>query len=569
LCPSSKSNRPCQSLDSRLTPKIARDLCQRTGSAAVLDGTIAQIGTQYSLILKTVNCSSGESLVSTEVQASDKNHVLDALGKAASEIRSKLGESLGTVHKFDTPLEQSTTPSLEALQAYSLGWRTMVGKSDFAAAVPFFQRAVSLDPNFAMAYSSLGNAYWSLGETNLGAENVRKAYELREQVSDRERFYIKCNYQWATGDLEKAALAYELWAQTYPRDFTPPRNLAAIYGSLGQYDKALTESREALRLDPGSALSYLYLVESYLSLNRLEEARDTAAEAKAKRLDSPFMRLSLYELAFLQNDEAGMAQQVTWAAGKSAVEDLLLGSEADTAAYSGQLRRAREFSRRAVASAERAKEQETAATYEADAALREALFGHAAAAGERAGAALRLSTARDVQYGAVLALAIAADAARQTQIEKLAADLDRRFPEDTMVEFNYLPTVHAQLAFNRKDYSKAIEALQSAAPYELGTPSGSWSPTLYPVYLRGEVDLAVHRGSEAVAEFHKILDHRGIVLNASIGALARLGLARAHALSGDTARSRDAYQDFLTLWKDADPDIPSLKEAIAEYAKLQ
>jgi eukaryotic-like serine/threonine-protein kinase len=557
-----------QPLDSRLTPNIARDLCQRTESAAVLDGTIAQIGTRYSLILKTVSCSSGESIASTVVQASDKNHVLDALGKAASEIRGKLGESRGTVHKFDIPLEQSTTPSLEALQAYSLGWRTMVEGSDFAAAVPFFQRAVSLDSNFAMAYSSLGNAYWSLGESTLGTENVRKAYELRAQVSDRERFYIECNYQWATGDLEKARLAYELWAQTYPRDFTPPRYLAAIYGSLGQYDRALTESRVALRLDPGSALSYLYLVDSYLSLSRLEEAGNTAAEAKAKKLDSPFMHLCLYELAFLRNDKAGMAQQVTWAAGKSAVEGVLLGSEADTAAYSGQLRRAREFSGQAVASAERAKEKETAANYEADAALREALFGHAAETGERAIAALKLSTARDVQYGAALALAVAPGAARQTQVEKLAADLDRRFPEDTMVRFTYLPTVHAQLAFNRKDYSKAIEALQSAAPYELGTPSASWSPTLYPIYLRGEVYVAAHRGSEAAAEFQKILDHRGIVLNALIGALARLGLARAYALSGDTARSHDAYQDFLTLWKNADPDIPILKQAKAEYARL-
>jgi Flp pilus assembly protein TadD len=355
----------------------------------------------------------------------------------------------------------------------------MVGKSDFAAAVPFFQRAVSLDRNFAMAYSALGNAYWSLGETDLGAENVDKAYKLRERVSDRERFYIECNYQWASGDLEKARQTYELWAQTYPRDFTPRRNLAAIYWTLGQYDNALAESREALRLDQ-SALSYLYLVESYLSLSRLEEARAMAEDAKAKEFDSPFMHLCLYQLAFLQNDAAAMAQQVTWAAGKSAVEDVLLASEADTAAYSGRLRMAREFSGRAAASAERAKEQETAAGYEADAALREALFGSAAEARERASAALRLSKARDVQHGAALALAVAANVARaQTQVEKLADDLARRFREDTLVRFSYVPTLRAQLAFNRKNYSKAIEALESAAPYELGSPSGSSSPTLY------------------------------------------------------------------------------------------
>jgi eukaryotic-like serine/threonine-protein kinase len=555
-----------QPLDARLTPQIARELCQRTQSAVVLDGAIVQIGTRYSLVLKVNNCETGESLASTEAQASDKNHVLDALGKVASEIRNKLGESLSTVHKFDTPVEQATTPSLEALQAYSLGRKTMVGNADFPSAVRSFQRAISLDPNFAMAYSSLGNAYWALGETTLGAENVKKAYDLRERVSDREKFYIECNYEWATGDLEKARRAYELWAQTYPRDFTPRRNLASIYGSLGQFDNALSESREALHLDPGSAQSYILLVESYLSLNRLKEARATAEEAEAKKLDSPFLRLFLYELAFLQNDEAGMAQQVTWAAGKSAVEDLLLASEADTAAYSGRLRDAREFSRRAVASAERAEEKETAASYEAGASLREALFGHAAEAGDRSAAALRLSTARHVQYGAALALAIAADAVRaQTQIEKLADDLDKRFPEDTLVQFNYLPTVRAQLALNRKHYLKAIEALRSAAPYELG---GSLSPELYPIYLRGEAYLASHQGKEAAAEFQKILDHPGVVLNEPIGALAHLQVGRAYAMQGDTAKAKTAYLDFLSLWKDADHDIPILKEAKGEYAKL-
>jgi eukaryotic-like serine/threonine-protein kinase len=553
--------------DARLTPQIARELCQRTQSAAVLDGAIAQIGTRYSLVLKAINCETGESLASTEAQASDKNHVLDELGKVSLEIRDKLGESLSTVQKFDTPVEQATTPSLEALQAYSLGRKTMVGNADFPSAVRSFQRAISLDPNFAMAYSSLGNAYWSLGETTLGAENVKKAYELRERVSDREKFYIECNYEWATGDLEKARRAYELWAQTYPRDYTPRRNLASIYGSLGQFDNALAESREALRLDPGSAQSYVFLVESYLSLNRLEEARATAEEAQAKKLDSPFLRLFLYEVAFLQRDEAGMAQQVTWAVGKSAVEDLLLASEADTAAYSGRLLDAREFSRRAVASAERAKEKETAASYEADAGLREALFGHAAEAGERAAAALRLSTARHVQYGVALALAIAADAVwAQTQIEKLADDLDKRFPEDTLVQFNYLPTVHAQLALNRKHYWKALEVLRSAAPYELG---GSLSPELYPVYLRGGAYLGSHQGKEAVAEFQKILGHPGVVLNEPIGALAHLQVGRAYAMQGDTLKARTAYQDFFALWKDADPDIPILKEAKAEYEKLQ
>jgi eukaryotic-like serine/threonine-protein kinase len=557
-----------QPAEAKLTPEIARELCQRTGSTAVLDGSIAQIGAQYSLILKAVNCSGGESLASTEAQASDKNHVLDALGTAASEIRKKLGESLSMVQKFNTPVEQATTPSLEALQAYSLGWKTMVGKGDFAVAIPLFQRAIRLDPNFAMAYALLGVVYSQTGETILGVQNTRKAYELRDRVSEREKFDIECDYQlFVTGDLEKARQSFELWAQTYPRDWVPPSALGIIYNNLGQYDKALAEHREALRLDPGRAVSYDNVVQSYLNLNRLKEARATAEEAQAKKLDSPFMLIELYQLAFLENDAARMAQQVASSAGKRGWEHWLLCNEADMAAYSGRLGKAREFSRQAVASAERAERKETAAGYEAEAALREALFGNAAEVRERAAAALGLSTGRDVQYGAALARAFAGDVARA---QALADDLSGRFPEDTLVQFNYLPTVRAQLALTRKDASKAIEALQAAAPYELGWPGRSaFSPALYPVYVRGEAYLAAHRGSEAAAEFQKILDQRGVVFNEPIAALAHLGLARAYALQGDTAKARTAYQDFLALWKDADPDIPILQQAKAEYAKLK
>lgn len=445
----------------------------------------------------------------------------------------------------------------------------MAEKSDFAAAVPLFQRAVSVDPNFALAYSSLGNAYWSLGETKMGAENVRKAYALRQRVSDRERFYIECNYEWAIGDLERARRAYELWAQTYPRDFTPPRNLAAIYASLGKYDNALAESREAFRLDSGSAMSYFYVVTAYLSLNRLEEARATAQEAQAKSFDSPWLRFNLYQLAFLQNDAAGMALQAAWAVGKPGVEDVLFGAQADTAAYSGRLLDAREFSRRAVASALRGKERETAASYEADVAVREALLGDEAEARARAAAALTLSTARDVLYGAALALAVTANARVQTQTEKLIDDLAKQFPEDTLVQFSYIPTIRAQLAFNRKEFSKAIDVLQAAAPYEFGSSTTALFPALIPIYLRGNAYLALGRGGEAVGEFQKILDHSGVVLNEPIAALAHLGLARGKAISGEKTKARSAYQDFLSLWKDADTDIPILKQAQTEYAKLQ
>ena len=553
-----------QKPDAKLTPEIARELCQRTGSAAVLDGSIAQIGTQYLLTLKAVNCASGESLASTEAQASDKNHVLDALGKTASEIRNKLGESLSTVQKFDTPLEQATTPSLEALQAYSLGRKASAG-SDWADRRAVLPASHPPRPEFRHGLCQARDVlYESRARPAWGPRTRGKAYELRDRVSEREKFYIESHYyENVTGDLEKARQAYELWAQTYPRDWSPLPPLYGIYGVLGQYDKALAEARESLRLNPANGLSYSSLVGAYLSLNRLEEARATAEEAQAKKLDSPALHFLLYQLAFLQNDAAGMAQQVAWAAGKPGVEDVLLGNEADTAAYSGRLGEAREFSRRAVASAERAEEKEAAAGYEADAALREALFGNPAEARQRAAAALALSTGRDVQYGAALALALAGDAARA---QALADDLGKRFPEDTVVQFNYLPTLRAQLALNHDDASKAIEALQVATPYELGSVSYS---ALYPVYVRGEAYLAAHQGSEAAAEFQKILDHRGIVLNEPIGALAHLQIGRAYAMQGDTAKAKAAYQDFLTLWKDADPDIPILIAAKSEYAKLQ
>jgi eukaryotic-like serine/threonine-protein kinase len=548
--------------DARLTFEIAQELCQRTESAAVLNGSIASLGTQYVLGLKTVNCRTGDSLAQEQATADDKEHVLKALSEAAVKLRAKLGESLSSVQKLDMPIEQATTPSLEALQAYSLGRKTIVGKGDWAAAVPLFQQAIRLDPNFAMAYASLGVDYSNLGETSLASENTKKAYELRERVSEREKFYIESHYyHYVTGDLEKARQTYELWTQTYPRDLVPPNNLGVIYENFGEYDKALAESLEALRLDPGSGASYANLVAHYLYLNRLEEARATADEAQAKNLDSPPLRFKLYVLAFLKNDAAGMAQQVAWAAGKPGVEDALLGGEADTAAYSGRLAKARELSRRAVTSAERAEEKENAAGNEAEAALREALLGNAAEARQRAAAALVFSPGRDVQLYAALARAFAGDAARA---QALADDLAKRFPEDTVVQFNYLPTVYAQLALNRNNASKAIETLRAAAPYELGAGGG-----LYPVYVRGKAYLAENQGGEAATEFQKILDQRGVVGNEPIGALAHLGLARAYDLQGDSAKARAAYNDFFALWKDADPDIPILQQAKAEYSKLK
>jgi eukaryotic-like serine/threonine-protein kinase len=556
-----------QKPDAKLTPEIARELCQRTGSAAVLDGSITQIGTPYLLTLKAVNCASGESLASTEAQASDKNHVLDALGKTASEIRNKLGESLNTVKKFDTPLEQATTPSLEALRALSLGNKVLHTAGD-AAAIPFFKRAIELDPNFALAYAWLGVVANDIGESGIAADYARKAYELRDRTSEPEKYFISAHFhKQVTGNMETAVQFCELWIQSYRRSETPHHLLSgAIYPVIGKYEKAVEEGREAVRLNPDDPVSYSLLNFSYISLNRLDEAKASYEQALERKLNYPLFYLGLYEIAFLQNDAAGMAQQVALSAGQPGTEDVLLGLEADTAAYSGRLREAREFSRRAVDSAERSGEKEAAATRSATSGLREALFGNADEARRRASLAMAHSAGRDVQYGAALTLAYAGD-----DTQALANDLGKRFPEDTIVQFNYLPTLRAKLSASRRNPSNAIESLRAAAQYELGQTTFSnvgWT-ALYPVYVRGEAYLAAHQGSEAAVEFQKILDHRGIVLNEPIGALAHLGLARALAMQSDATKARAAYQDFFTLWKDADSGIPILIAAKSEYSKLK
>jgi eukaryotic-like serine/threonine-protein kinase len=552
----------------RLTPEIARELCQRTGSAAVLDGSIAQIGAQYLLTLKALNCVSGESLASTEAQASDKSHVLDALGKTASEIRNKLGESLSTVQKFDTPLEQATTPSLEALKAFSSGFE--IHTTGDAAAIPFYNHAIELDPNFALAYAWLGVSFNDIGELSKDVESTRKAYDLRDRASEPEKYFITARFhKVVTGNLEKAEESLLLWIQAYPRSALPHIYLAgAIYPVTGQYAKAIEHGKEAIRLSPNFSPSYALPMFDYIALNRLDEAKATYEQAIERKLRNGFFPLLLYQIAFLQNDTAGMARQVASSAGTPGVEDWLLGLEADSAAYSGRLRAAREFSRQAMDSAERAGEEEAAATYSAGSGMREALFGNADAARRRASLAMKRPAGHDVQYVSALALAYAGD---DRQAQALTAGLAQSFPEATIVQYNYLPTLRAKLALSNGNTSEALESLRAAAPYELGQTTYSIyrCTVMYPVYVRGEAYLAAHQGSEAAAEFQKILDHRGIVLNEPIGALAHLQIGRAYAMQGDTAKARAAYEDFLTLWKDADPDIPILIAAKSEYAKLK
>ncbi len=556
-----------QPADAKLTPPVARELCQRTASAAVLDGSIAKIGTQYLLTLKAVNCESGKTLASTEAQASGENNVLEAMGKVSTDLRNKLGESLNTIQKFDTPLEQATTPSLEALKAYSSGIQTISTKGSVAA-IPFFKRAVELDPNFAQAYGYLGILSQDTLEPNLAVEYRKKAYELRDRTSEAERFWVTCSYyKGVTGNIPKAIEACDHWIQAYPRAHDPHIFLAgAVLPVVGQYERVVEEATEGIRLRPDFSVPYGALISAYTALDRVDEAKATYAQAVERKIHNPYIDFGMYNLAFLQNDTAGMIQ----AAKLEAVPvwgDQMLSIESDTAAYFGHLKDARELSRRAMDAAQQGGEKDPLALYSATSGLREVWFGNTDEARQRVTFALKQSTSRDLMYFAALALANSRDDARA---KSLADELGKKFPEDTIAQFNFLPTIRAKLALNKGNSAEAIESLKAAAPYELATSTDApfnWTP-LMPVFVRGEVYLAAHQGGEAAAEFQKILDHRGLVLNQPIGALAHLGLARAYVLQGDTVKAKAAYQDFLTLWKDADPDIPVLQQAKAELAKL-
>ena len=548
----------------RVTREVAQEICIRTGGKALLAGSISHLGNEYVVGLEAVGCGNGDSLAKEQAPASSKEDAVRVLDKVAANLRTKLGESLASVQKFDVPIE-ATTPSLEALKSFSMGVTTQAQKGD-AEAAPFLRRAIELDPHFAMAYARLGISYNNLNQPSLAAENLKKAYELRDRVSEREKFHITADYyRVATGELEKEAQTYILWVQSYPRDPIPLTNLGANSATLGQWQKAVQETQDALRLDPNDGIAYGNLAEAFLAVNRLDDAKAAIDQALAHKLDGGILRLAAYYLAFLRNDSAQMEQQVEWGSGKPGDEDLLLSAQSDTEAFHGRLTKARDLSRRAMDSAVRADSKETAALWQVNAALREAEFGNTAQTKQDVSAALALAPGRDVKLLGALAMARAGDA---TRAKAMVDELEKSNPSNTVLKLYWLPILNATAELNGGNSARGLEHLEAAAPYELGEPPPFQLGTLYPAYLRGQAYLLAHNGSAAAIEFQKLLDHRGLVLNFPLGTLAHLGLARAYALTGDTAKAKTGYQDFFALWKDADPDIPILKEAKAEYAKL-
>jgi eukaryotic-like serine/threonine-protein kinase len=560
----------------KLAPEVARELCQRAGSKAYVVGSIASLGSEYVLGLKAVNCLNGDTLAQEQVTASSKEKVLDALGEAASKLRGKLGESLATVQRFDVPLEQATTPSLEALKAFSLAIRACREKGS-AADLPYSQNAVAIDRNFAIAYLEVGTDYLNLGEVERANDYFRKAFQLREHASERERLRIVAEYyRNVTGELDKAAQAYEKETECYPRN-GGYNNLGIVYGDQGQYEKAMETMRRAMRIASDRA-TYDNLANFALALQQFDEARRIIREAQPRNEDDFVMHGTLYALAFVGANSAAMAEQQRWFAGKPEYENFGLAFASDTEAYVGHLGKARELTKQAVDSAIRVDSKEVGAIWQTNAALQHAAFGNIAESRQLAAEALKLApTSQAVEVEAALAFAMAGNTARA---ESLAQDLARRFPLDTQIQSLWLPAIRAQVILDRKNPHSALATLRAASQIELGEISFVNNIScLYHVYVRGNAYLAAGQGSAAAGEFQKILDHNGIVWNCWTGALAHLGVARANALEARTSKGADAdaarvralaaYQDFLTLWKGANPDIPILKEAKTEYAKLQ
>ena len=553
----------------RLDADTAREVCQRTQSKAVLAGSISSLGTDYILGLNALDCRTGDQLAQEQAQAARKEEVLKALDRAATKLRAKLGESLTTVQQFDTPIFEATTPSLEALKAYSLGQKVLLEKSGFDA-IPFYKRALELDPNFAIAYSQLGTVHGALlVEPGLAAEYIRKAYQLRDRVSERERLEIDSNYyDSVTGEIEKAIQTDELWSQTYPRDAGAHNSLGYHYELTGQYEKSAAEASQAIRMFPRGSVDYSNLMEDYTALNRFDEAKEVYRQAISLKLENPFLHDDMYALAFLAGDTEEMNRQIEWSVGKQGVEDTLLSAQSDTHFFHGQLRKGRDLSRQAVDSALRSDLKETAALWQLNVALCEAEFGNVEEAREMARAGLTLSPTRDVQTLAALALASTGETA---SAQAISEELEKQHPVNTFINHYWLPTIRAYNELHRGNPRQAIKLLEVASPYDLAFPQPQFEEggELYPVYVRGKAYMLLNQGKDAAAEFRKMRDHPGILINSPLRTLAQLQLARALVMDGDTPGGRKAYQDFLALWKDADSDIPILMQAKAEYSKLQ
>jgi eukaryotic-like serine/threonine-protein kinase len=561
-----------QAKDARLTPETARQICERTGSTAMLAGSVAALGSRYVVGLRAENCNTGSVLDQEQAVSANREDVLNSLSQIVREFRTRVGESLATVEKHSTPLAQATTPSLEALKAYSIGMRANLS-SGTAAAVPFYRRAIEIDPKFAMAYASLGLAYSATGESVLSTESTTKAWQLRDRVSDREKFFIDFIYEReVTGNLEKAYQTLETWYQTYPRSEQPsPHDLLgglSTHGT-GRFERAIEISREQIAADPTVVFGYHNLASSLFFLDRFPEAEKTLEQAAERKVEEPYLLVFRYTLAALKNDKEEMDRVVAQAKGKRGAEHWVAHAEALALARSGRLQDSPRSSSRAVELALQEGEREKAASYRAAEAVWEAVCGKTDEGKRSAMAALALSNGRDVQYAAGLALALSGDSSRS---EKLASDLEKRLPEDTFVKFTYAPVLRALSALERGKPTNSVQQLQIALPYELAANGLNFNHFylggLHSAYVRGEALIASHRYVEAAAEFQKILNHRGLVGLDPIGVLSHLQLGRAYVLAGDRIKAKSAYEDFLSLWKNADPDVPILKSARAEYDRL-
>jgi serine/threonine protein kinase/Flp pilus assembly protein TadD len=556
--------------DTRVTPDVAREVCVRTASKAVLTGTISSLGDQYVIGVNVVNCHSGDSLDGEQMQVGNREKVLSAVDRISTKLRAKLGESLPSISKYDAPVEQATTVSLDALRAYSTALKTRLTQGD-PAAIPLFQRATELDPDFAMAYARLGTAYFNLGQPADAKKAIGKAYELHGRVSEGERLFIDSHYYMiVTGELEKAVSVLELWQQIYPRDQVTYTDLGVMYSALGEYDKALGEAKQGLRLDPASGIAYINLASAYRLLDQFDKAKEILGTAEAQNIPKPMLALSWYELAVVQGDADMMQRELTVIHGQPQLEGLLLSQQSQVEAYHGRLRAARQFTQQAVTAAVKTGQPEAAADFETEQAMCESEFGNVQPAKKYLALAQKVSpNEAQGEFGSF----VLAQVGETDRALALSQNLKRQFPLDTEINNYWLPTIYAAVQLQNGDPAKSIRLLEPITSYELGikqVPTGA----LFPVYVRGKAFLAEKRGEPAAVEFQKILDHRGVVGPSSLEALALIGLARADALNASTdsvahAKAKTAYNDFFTLWKDADPDVPILKEAKAEYAKLK